>query len=60
VSGAISPDAVRQILGKAGFEDISITKKDSSEEIIKGWNVGIGAENMVFSAYIKAVKPAGS
>jgi len=59
VSGAISPDAVRQILAQAGFENVSITKKDNSEEIIKGWNVAGGAEKMVFSAYIKAVKPAG-
>ncbi len=60
MSGAISPDAVRQILNNVGFEDITITKKDNSEDIIKGWNVASGAENMVFSAYIKAVKPVGT
>jgi len=49
---------VRQILNELGFEAISITRKDNSEEIIKGWNLGQGTEQMVFSAYIKAKKPS--
>jgi hypothetical protein len=57
VSGAISPGEVRQILDGLGFESITITKKDNSEQIIKSWNVGEGTEFMVFSAYIKARKP---
>jgi hypothetical protein len=48
---------VRQILQDAGFSDIVITRKDNSEEIIKSWNTGQGAEQLVFSAYIHAVKP---
>ena len=39
-----------------GFQDIAITPKEKSEEIIRGWNVGEGAEKVVFSAYIEAVK----
>jgi DNA-binding transcriptional ArsR family regulator len=39
------------------FEDISITKKDNSEEIIKSWNIENGLEHIVCSAYIKARKP---
>jgi hypothetical protein len=57
VSGAISPVEVENILSELGFQDISIQRKDQSEKIIKGWNVGEGAENVVFSAYIQAVKP---
>jgi len=57
VSGAISPDEVRQILNSLGFESITITKKDNSEQIIKSWNLGEGTELMVFSAYIQAGKP---
>jgi DNA-binding transcriptional ArsR family regulator len=49
---------VRQILAGLNFEDISITRKDNSEEIIKSWNIGRGTEHIVFSAYIRARKPA--
>jgi DNA-binding transcriptional ArsR family regulator len=48
---------VRQILVDLNFEDISITKKDNSEEIIKSWNIGAGTEHIVFTAYIGARKP---
>lgn len=57
ISGAISPDEVRQILNGLGFESISITRKYNSEQIIKTWNTGEGTEHMVFSAYIEARKP---
>jgi hypothetical protein len=49
---------VRNILNELGFESISITKKDKSEEIIKSWNMGKGTERLVFSAYVKAKKPS--
>ncbi len=41
-----------------GFTDIAIPNKENGEEIIRGWNFGEGVEKMVFSAYIKDVKPA--
>ncbi|MDY6823611.1 MAG: hypothetical protein SWH68_07435 [Thermodesulfobacteriota bacterium] len=50
---------MRQILNQAGFINITITPKKDSDTIIKDWNVAEGAEKMVFSAYIKAEKPAG-
>jgi hypothetical protein len=58
VAGAISPGEVKRILSDLGFKEISITGKEQSEEIIRGWNLGEGAEKVVFSAYIQAVKPA--
>jgi hypothetical protein len=57
VSGAISPGEVKGVLSELGFQDIVITPKKQSEEIIKEWRVAEGAENVVFSAYIKATKP---
>jgi hypothetical protein len=48
---------LKQILGKAGFVEIVIEDKENSDEIIKSWNFGEGVEKMVFSAYIKALKP---
>jgi len=57
VAGAISPGEVEKILWNVGFKDIRIHEKEQSQEIIRGWNVAEGAEKVVFSAYILAVKP---
>jgi hypothetical protein len=57
VAGAISPDEVKKILSDLGFQEIHIMPKDQSEKIIREWNVGEGAERVVFSAYVHAVKP---
>jgi hypothetical protein len=57
VSGAISPGEVKEILSDLGFQETKITPKNQSEKIIQGWNVGEGAEKVVFSAYIQAIKP---
>ncbi len=48
---------LKEIMTKAGFVDIVVEDKENSDDIIKGWNFGEGVEKMVFSAYIKAVKP---
>lgn len=51
-------EELKHILEKAGFTDITIEDKDNSDEIIKSWGFGEGVEKMVFSAYIKAHRPA--
>jgi hypothetical protein len=57
VSGAISPGEVNKILSDLGFNGITISRKEQSEEIMRAWNVAESAEKVVFSAYIQAVKP---
>jgi hypothetical protein len=57
VSGAISPGEVKKILSDLGFQKITITPKEQSEDIMRAWNVAEGAEKAVFSAYIQAGKP---
>jgi len=57
VSGAISPGEVKTILADLGFQNISISPKDQSEDIIRAWNIAEAAEKVVFSAYIQASKP---
>jgi len=57
VSGAISPGGVEKMLTELGFEQIKIRSKEQSEKIISGWNIIQGADKVVFSAYIQAVKP---
>jgi len=39
-----------------GFQKIAIVPKEQSEEMIRLWNVAEGAEKVVFSAYLQAVK----
>jgi hypothetical protein len=56
VSGAISPGEVKRILSGLGFQRITISPKEQSEDIIRAWNVAESAENVVFSAYIQAVR----
>jgi len=57
VSGAISPGEVKRILSDLGFQKITISPKEQSEEIIRAWNIADDAEKVVFSAYVQAVKP---
>jgi hypothetical protein len=57
VSGAISPDEVKQILSSVGFQKIAIERKEKSVQIIQSWNIGQGVENIVFSAYVSGEKP---
>lgn len=57
MAGAISPGEVKGILSDLGFQQIDIRYKEQSEKIIQNWNVAEGAEKVVFSAYILAVKP---
>ncbi|MCG6878631.1 MAG: hypothetical protein LJE96_05715 [Deltaproteobacteria bacterium] len=56
MAGAISPGEVKRILSDLGFQQIDIRSKEQSDNIIKNWNVAEGAEKVVFSAYILAVK----
>jgi hypothetical protein len=48
---------VERILSDLGFQEVTITPKEQSEKIIRGWKLGEGAEKVAFSAYIQAVKP---
>jgi hypothetical protein len=57
VSGAISPGEVKKILLELGFQEISINPKEKSEDVIRNWNIGESVEKIVFSAYIRALKP---
>lgn len=57
ISGAITIDALKEVLTKAGFVDILIEPQENSRMFIKDWVPGSDAENYVVSAKIKAVKP---
>lgn len=58
ISGALTIDALKDILQKVGFEKIEIAIQDQSKTFIKDWAPEVGAENYVASAKITAEKPA--
>ncbi len=59
VGGAATIDDTRAMLAEVGFENIKITPKDQSRELISEWTAGDSknAGDYVVSAYIEAVKP---
>lgn len=59
VSGAATVDAIRALLGDAGFESVAITVHPESREFIRDWLPGSGVEEYVASATIEAIKPGG-
>ena len=56
VGGASTMDTLRMLLADSGFVNIDIIPKDSSREFIRDWAPGRAIEDLVFSAYIEAVK----
>ena len=59
VSGAAASDTIRDLLRRAGFEDIRVDVREESRQFIKDWIPGSGAEKYVASATIEATKPGG-
>ncbi|MDP1592436.1 MAG: arsenite methyltransferase [Prosthecobacter sp.] len=56
-SGSALIADLEQMLAQAGFEDIRITPKPESREVIREWFPGKGLEDRFASATIEAVKP---
>ena len=52
-------EELKEILKEAGFTDVVILGKENSDEIIRSWDFGEGVEKMVFSSYVRAIKPSG-
>ena len=59
VGGAATIDDTRDMLAQVGFENIKITPKDESRELISEWTPGASknAGDYVVSAHIEATKP---
>ena len=60
VGGADTIDETKEILKKVGFQDIKITPKDNSRELIREWDPAKSekAGDYLVSVYIEAVKPS--
>jgi len=59
VGGAATISDTEQMLRETGFQDIKITPKDNSRELIEHWNPTKSKNpgDYIVSAYIEAVKP---
>lgn len=61
IGGAATIGETEKLLKEAGFQDIKITPKESSRELIQEWDPGKSKKNAwdyVVSASIEAIKPA--
>lgn len=46
------------MIADAGFRQVRITVQAQSRELVEDWSPGTGADQVVASALIEAVKPA--
>ncbi|TNF24007.1 MAG: arsenite methyltransferase [Deltaproteobacteria bacterium] len=58
VAGAAPVAEIEALLRAAGFEDVRVTVRPESRAVIAGWLPGSGAEDVVASAFVEAVRPA--
>jgi hypothetical protein len=56
IGGAEHIDRLEAMLRRAGFQDIRMTPKDNSREIVSSWAPGSNVEDFVASFVIEAVK----
>lgn len=56
VTGSIEKEKLLSILHNLEFKNISIERKNHSDEIVEDWISGININNFIYSAYIRAEK----
>lgn len=56
IGGAEHVEVIKEMLHHAGFEDIRLTPKENSSEIIKSWAPDMNIEDFVASYVIEAMK----
>jgi SAM-dependent methyltransferase len=59
VAGGASVNDVETWLYAAGFENVQVSVKPESRDLVASWAPGRGIENYVASAIIEARKPGG-
>jgi arsenite methyltransferase len=58
IAGAAPVAQLERMIAEAGFQDVRIRVQAQSREFVQDWSSGSGAEQVVASALIEAVKPA--
>jgi SAM-dependent methyltransferase len=60
MAGALAVEELRAMLVAVGFGDVRIDLEAESRTFIREWLPGSGAEELIASASVRAVKPSGS
>jgi len=55
---ASTSSELERMIADAGFRQVRITVQAQSRELVEDWSPGTGADQVVASALIEAVKPA--
>ena len=58
IAGAAPVGEVERMIADAGFQSVRVSVQAQSREFVEDWSPGSGAEEVVASALIEAVKPA--
>jgi len=58
IAGAAPVAELERMIAEAGFERVRVRVQAQSRELVEDWSPGSGAEQVVASALIEAVKPA--
>jgi arsenite methyltransferase len=58
IAGAAAVADLERMIADAGFERVHVSVQAQSHELVEDWNPGSGADQVVASALIEAVKPA--
>jgi SAM-dependent methyltransferase len=58
IAGAVSPEEMAALLRETGFQDVRVTPKEDSRELIKEWDPGKKLEDYVVSVSVEAIKPS--
>jgi ubiquinone/menaquinone biosynthesis C-methylase UbiE len=56
VTGSVEKEKYYSILKELEFKNIEIERKNNSDEIVEDWISGIGINDYIYSAYIRAEK----
>lgn len=57
IPGAAPVEEIERMIADAGFERVRVTLQAQSRELVESWSPGSGADAVVASALIEAVKP---
>ena len=58
IAGAAPVADLERVIAEAGFEQVRVSVQAHSRELVEDWSPGSGADQVVASALIEAVKPA--
>jgi SAM-dependent methyltransferase len=58
IAGAAPVAELERVIAQAGFTNVRVNVREASRVLVEAWSPGTGADQVVASAFIEAVKPA--